>query len=449
MPSPKTHSQRGLPNDEVITIAHITDCPTLTVHVGKCYQALIDSGAAISLIRHSTYKQIEDCYKTPIQSTATKLNTVDGSPMTILGSTALHLCIADFKFTHNFIICNQLPDTELIFSIDIQKKFSLSYTWDKDQQCYIQWDGRFLAFTHATTQKTMVGTVKSTLKIPPRHNGAVPIKISGQQLTTDTAHFVTDDSTHKGKDPNINIIDGIHKIKDRSTIHMIVSNYTNKHLTFHKGEYIGCLEPLELDSTDQEETHQANSITLKKMMSETVTSDTFNPPCHEISTPIWDSLKLLLEEYASQFAQDEMSIGMTPLTSMSIDTGTADPVSQKPYPIVMKHYDWVKNEIEKLLDANVICSSCSSWSAPIIVVPKGDRGKRLVIDYRALNKVTRKFTWPMPKVEDIFSKLNGATYFTTLDLCTGTIQTGTSTSLFPGVDDRHTQGFPFCHCISG
>ena len=391
----------------------------VTVHARRCYQALIDSGATISLIRHSTYKQIEDCYKTPIQSTADKLNTTDGSPMAILGSTALHLCIADFKFTHNFIICNQLPDTELIFSIDIQKKFSLSYAWDKDQQCYIQWNGRFLAFTHTTTQKAMIRTVKSTLKIPPRHNGVVPIKISGPLITMDTAHFVTDDNTLKGKDPNVNIIEGIHKIKDRSTVNVIVSNYTNKHLTFHKGEYIGHLEPLELDSTDQEETHQANSITLKKMMSKTVTSDTFNPPCHEISTPVQNSLKLLLEEYDSQFTQDETSIGMTPLTSMSIDTGAANPVSQKPYPIVMKHYDWVKNEIEKLLAAKVICSSHSSWSAPIIVVPKGDGGKHLVIDYRALNKVTRKFTWPMPKVEDIFSKLNGATYFTTLDLHAG------------------------------
>ena len=156
---------------------------------------------------------------------------------------------------------------------------------------------------------------------------------------------------YKGKDPNINIIDGIHKIKDRTTIHMIVSNYTNKHLTFHKGEYLGHLEPLEMDPTDQEETHQANSITLKKMMAETVTSDTFNPLCHEISTPIWDSLNLLLEEYASQFTQDETSIGTTPLTSMSIYTGTADPVSQKPYSIAMKHYNWVKKEIEKLLDS--------------------------------------------------------------------------------------------------
>ena len=116
---------------------------------------------------------------------------------------------------------------------------------------------------------------------------------------------------------------------------------------------------------------------------------------------------------------------------MTIDTGTTDPVSQKPYPIAMKHYEWVKDEIEKLLAAKVIHTSCSSWSAPIIVVPKGDGGKHLVIDYRALNKVTRKFTWPMPKAEDIFSKLNGATYFTTLDLHAGYHHTPLDKSSIP------------------
>ena len=154
-------------------------------------------------------------------------------------------------------------------------------------------------------------------------------------------------------------------------------------------------------------------------MSETITPDTFDPPQHELSVPIQDSLKFPLKEYESQFAKDETTIGTTPLTSMTIDTGTANPVSQKPYPIAMKHYEWVKDEIVKLLTAKVICTSLSSQSAPIIVVLKGNGGKCLVIDYRALNKVTRKFTWPMPKFEDIFSKLNGAMYFTTLDLCTG------------------------------
>ena len=114
-------------------MAHITDCPTKTVHAGKCYKALRDSGATISLLRYSTYKKIEDCYKTPIQPTTAKLNTADGSPMSAIGTTALHLRIAEFKFTHNFIICDQLPEMELIFGIDIQRKFSISYAWDKEK----------------------------------------------------------------------------------------------------------------------------------------------------------------------------------------------------------------------------------------------------------------------------------------------------------------------------
>ena len=122
------------------------DCPTITVHAGKCYMALIDSGAAISLLHYSTYQHMEDRFKTPIQPTTAKWNTTNGSPLTALGLTALHLRIADFKFTHNFVICNRLPDMEIIFGIDIQK-FSLSYAWDKEKNCYIQRDGKFLIYT--------------------------------------------------------------------------------------------------------------------------------------------------------------------------------------------------------------------------------------------------------------------------------------------------------------
>ena len=112
----------GGPNtEETVTVAHIMDCPTITVHTGKCYQALIDSGAAISLIRYSIY-QLINSFKTPIQSTYTKLNTADSSPVTALGMTALHLRITDFKFTHNFIICDRIPDMEIIFGIDIPKE---------------------------------------------------------------------------------------------------------------------------------------------------------------------------------------------------------------------------------------------------------------------------------------------------------------------------------------
>ena len=152
------------------------------------------------------------------------------------------------------------------------------------------------------------------------------------------------------------------------------------------------------------------------MMAKELKPDTFHPLHHKLKSSLESKLDALLKEYASQFVKDETSIGTTLLTEMTIDTGTSDPVSQKPYAVTMKNYQWVQEETEKLLTAVVIHSSRSSWSVPVIVVPKGDGGKQLVINYHALNKVTRKFTWPMPKVEDIFSKLDGAKYFSTLDL---------------------------------
>ena len=62
-------------------------------------------------------------------------------------------------------------------------------------------------------------------------------------------------------------------------------------------------------------------------MAETVTSATFNPPHHELSTTVQHKLELLLWEYESQFAKDETSIGTTPLMSMTIDTGSYDLIS--------------------------------------------------------------------------------------------------------------------------
>ena len=134
----------------------------------------------------------------------------------------------------------------------------------------------------------------------------MPIKISGPIIEECMAHFITDDNTSKGKDPNINIISSIHKIKGKTSVNILVSNYTNKHLTFHKGEYVRHLEPVVMDDTtiDLRETHQGNSVTLKKMMAETVTPDTFNPLHHRLSQTIQNEPDTLLQEYGSQFAKD-------------------------------------------------------------------------------------------------------------------------------------------------
>ena len=76
---------------------------------------------------------------------------------------------------------------------------------------------------------------------------------------------------------------------------------------------------------------------------------------------------------------------------MSIATGDHPPIAKKPYTLDIKHLEWVKEEIDKLLEAGVITESHSSWSAPIVVVPKGDVGRRMCVDYRALNAISRAY----------------------------------------------------------
>ena len=98
-------------------------------------------------------------------------------------------------------------------------------------------------------------------------------------------------------------------------------------------------------------------------LSETVKLDSFTPPKYQLDSSTQQQLDYLLGTFKDQFAKDKTTIGTTPLTQMSIDTGHSDPVSQK-------HYQWVKEEIDKFLEAGVIRNYHSNWSAPTIVVPK-------------------------------------------------------------------------------
>ena len=74
-----------------------------------------------------------------------------------------------------------------------------------------------------------------------------PSKSQDRQLRA-MSYFITDENATKGRDPDINIIGGIHWIKGKTSVNVLVSNYTNKHIMFNKGEYIGHLEPTILDN---------------------------------------------------------------------------------------------------------------------------------------------------------------------------------------------------------
>ena len=101
-----------------------------------------------------------------------------------------------------------------------------------------------------------------------------------------------------------------------------------------------------------------------------------------------------------------MTLGMTPS-------------HKTPYWLSVVELDELKRQIDTLLEQGWIRPSSSPYGAPVLFIPKKDGKWRLCMDYRALNKITVKNRYPLPKVEELMDRLHGARYFTKLDLSSG------------------------------
>ncbi|GMJ04800.1 hypothetical protein HRI_004149200 [Hibiscus trionum] len=95
------------------------------------------------------------------------------------------------------------------------------------------------------------------------------------------------------------------------------------------------------------------------------------------------------------------------------------PVSMNPYRMAPKE---LKIQLQELLDRGFIRPSSSPWGAPVLFVKKKDGSLRLCIDYRKLNKITIKNKYPLPRIDDLFDQLQGATFFSKIDLRSGYYQ---------------------------
>eukprot|EP00253_Pinus_taeda_P028245 PITA_28245 len=97
----------------------------------------------------------------------------------------------------------------------------------------------------------------------------------------------------------------------------------------------------------------------------------------------------------------------------------AAPVSRAPYRMSTPELTELKMQLQELLDKEYICPSVSPWGAPVLFVRKKDGTLRMCIDYRQLNKLTIKNKYPLPRIDELFDQVKGATVFSKIDLRSG------------------------------
>ncbi|WMV38295.1 hypothetical protein MTR67_031680 [Solanum verrucosum] len=137
-----------------------------------------------------------------------------------------------------------------------------------------------------------------------------------------------------------------------------------------------------------------------------------------ISTPIGESI--VAKRVYGVFPDD--LLGVPP--ERGIDFGInllwyIQPISIPPYRMALTEPKELKYQLKDSLDKGFIRPSISPWGAPVLFVRRKDGLLCMCIDYRQLNKVTIKNKYPLPRIDDLFDKLEGASYFSKIDLRSG------------------------------
>jgi hypothetical protein len=141
----------------------------------------------------------------------------------------------------------------------------------------------------------------------------------------------------------------------------------------------------------------------------------------ETSCPEPERLQSLLEEYKDVFPA-ELPKGLPPARDVKhtipLEEGSVPPFRGM-YRVSPAELKEIETQVADLLEKGFIEPSSSPYGAPVLFVKKKDGTLRMVIDYRALNKITIKNKYPLPRIDDLLDRLGGAKYFTSLDLTSG------------------------------
>ncbi|KAI3810834.1 hypothetical protein L1987_20457 [Smallanthus sonchifolius] len=97
----------------------------------------------------------------------------------------------------------------------------------------------------------------------------------------------------------------------------------------------------------------------------------------------------------------------------------AEPVAKAPYRLAPSEMKELMSQLQELTEKGFIRPSISPWGAPVLFVKKKDGSMRMCIDYRELNKRTVKNKYPLPRIDDLFDQLQGASWFSKIDLRSG------------------------------
>ena len=426
---------------------------------GKKIRALLDSGCEQSVIGRNLIPFDQ------LQPTQEKLNTADGSDFPLIGETVVELEISGFSTVAHVVVTEAMSD--LILGIE----------WLQHNRC--TWDFGSNSFKILGNQGNLCCKkekhsirrifVREETTVPARHQGEIPVWVTWPTWEAEGEWILES----KYIDPGLETASMIYGKRDIKAFCKVM-NLSEHPKTFQMGWALGEAERIEIvggnctkpdgeqyrgksmvadegdslqtpidlsisnprnnnmNNKDNKETNRDNALKVQREDRDifTVTNSTnieFNiivqKMLDDITADISDQereqVRQLIESNQGIFSTSEFDLGRTNLVKHVIDTGHNKPFRQQLRRQPLEYLPIIDEHVDKML-ANGICEpSNSPWASNVVLVKKGDGSLRFCIDYRQLNLLTVKDSFPLPRIDTCFDALGGARYFSTLDLRQG------------------------------
>jgi transposase InsO family protein len=198
------------------------------------------------------------------------------------------------------------------------------------------------------------------------------------------------------------------------SIPMRVLNSSNRRVVLRKGSQLSDLEPVTvIQESEVGDAGSEDSSWKSKLVQEVDV---------EVSGREKLELEKILEDYSDCFSKSEFDLGRTALVKHQIETGNAAPIRQALRRQPITYLSEIDRQLDDMRKQGIVEPSASPWASNIVVVAKKDGSLRMCIDYRGVNNVTRKDSYPLPRITDCLDALGSATYFSTFDLRSGYFQ---------------------------
>ena len=380
---------------------------------GRIFKACLDSGSGVTLMSEVAWKSLGQAVLEPVR--ARRIKAVNGQGLETLGTMRVRIKVGSID-----------TETDVLVVAGVVEDFLLGTDFLRDHKCVMDFSTGKLSAAGveipmsepARMVEPIVRRVTLTrdVTIPGRTEMVVNGQVQCEHVHCTDMPMMLEPGC-KRNDIRIarTLVSG-----SQGTFPLRVANFSSRPVKLFTNSSLGTL--LDVDVAVHDSTEEVCG-TVTTGGDEHLRKDfeaLFDFSESTLDEEDERELRDLLFKYRDVFATSKNDLGRTSMVKHTIQTDSnAQPVRRPPYRLPGHYKQEVQGMLGSMLDSGVVAPSNSPWSAPVILIRKQDGTLRFCVDYRGLNAVTRRDSYPLPRIDETLDALKGARLFSTLDLASG------------------------------